>query len=304
MPRRASRRSAASDVAYVGCGLVIGAGLALVVGSGVLLAAFPSLRETLRTLAVTPTLTPTRTITPSPTRAPTATSTPRPTATITPSPTATLTVYQAMIQDGELVVVGPLHEQDAIIRLYVAANRFLAASQVETQAMGELINGPGYGSPSNICGPLSIAILKDAGIISADLQAHDFWLLNARISEDRARLDAAFPSDRFEHDVITERLNRIDWSLARLFPGDFLYIPEGGGGNFDHMLVVSRVDRDGRAYSVTNFQTEDGYVIQETLLYDPLGQLEGIFNRWSARPDQNLGSTGFDGFELWRLRAS
>lgn len=277
--------------------------MAIVGGAAVIAIATPSLAQQLLALAVTPTLSPMPTISPSPTQRPTATRTPQPTATITPSPTATLTVHEAMIQDGELVVVGPLNEQDAIIRLYVAANRFLAPSEVETQAMGELVNGPGYGSPSNICGPLSIAILKDAGIVSPDLQAHDFWLLNARIAEDRARLDAAFPSDRFDHVVIKERLDRIDWSLARLYPGDFLYIPEGGGGNFDHMLVVSRVDRDGRAYSVTNFQTQDGYVIQETLLYDPLGQLDGIFDRWTARPDQNLGSTGFDGFELWRLGA-
>jgi hypothetical protein len=67
------------------------------------------------------------------------------------------------------------------------------------------------------------------------------------------------------------------------------------------MLVVSRVDSDLRAYAVTNFGTPDGYVIAETLLYDPHDPNAGIFHTWTKEKDAVLGSTGFGGYELWRL---
>jgi hypothetical protein len=168
--------------------------------------------------------------------------------------------------------------------------------------MGEIINGAGYGSPSLICGPLSAAILRDTGLIDADVPVHDFWLLNPKIAADRTFLDSVFPAARFEHQVNKNPLNRIDWTAAPLLPGDFLYIEEGTGGNFDHMLVVNRVDAQGRAFAVTNFQTATGFKILEALLYDPTGAEAGLFDRWTEKPNALTGSTGFGGYELWRIR--
>jgi hypothetical protein len=66
-------------------------------------------------------------------------------------------------------------------------------------------------------------------------------------------------------------------------PGDFVYIYSGTQGNFEHMLVVNRVDYQGRAYSVTNYNTEKGFIIDEVLLYDPNDPTVGIFEQWAKR---------------------
>jgi hypothetical protein len=208
-----------------------------------------------------------------------------------------------MIQEGKMLVVGPLTQETQIVRLYEAATRYIAPSSTESRALGEMINGSGYGSPSLICGPLSIAILRDAGLIAGDVLPHDFWLLNPKIAADRAILDDAFPVERFEHLVNKNPLSKIDWLSTPLLPGDFVYLEEGTGGNFDHMLVVSRVDADQRVYAVTNYQTPDGFVVNEALLYDPVDSGAGLFGRWTEQPNAVLGSTGFGGFELWRIRA-
>jgi hypothetical protein len=99
---------------------------------------------------------------------------------------------------------------------------------------------------------------------------------------------------------LTTALNKVDWISSPLQPGDFVFIWHGSGGNFDHMLVVDRVDRDLRAYAVTNYGTPAGYIIAETLLYDPLDAKAGIFHTWTKERDAILGSTGFGGYEIWR----
>ena len=67
------------------------------------------------------------------------------------------------------------------------------------------------------------------------------------------------------------------------------------------MLVVTRVDDNGRAYSVTNHATSDGFVIDEVMLYDPANPGLGKFSEWTNRQNNKIGTTGFGGFELWRL---
>jgi hypothetical protein len=94
----------------------------------------------------------------------------------------------------------------------------------------------------------------------------------------------------------------MDWHMNPLYPGDFIYIYAGTGGTFEHMLVVNRVDSDGRAYSVNNYLTPNGFIISEVLLYDPADPNAGMFSAWTARPNSKNGSTGFAGFEVWRLQ--
>jgi hypothetical protein len=43
-------------------------------------------------------------------------------------------------------------------------------------------------------------------------------------------------------------------------------------------------------------------MIAETVLYDPNDPTQGIFHTWTQQRDAILGSTGFGGYELWRLR--
>jgi hypothetical protein len=223
-------------------------------------------------------------------------------ATATPTPTPTFSdTLMGLLHVGYLSQVGPLGLKDQF-RVYESSLKFVRTSAEEIWLIGEQINGPGYGSPTNICGPLSIAVLQEAGIVRPDLDPHAFWLLNPGVSRDRRLLSRTFPPSQFENIRFKVPLNKMDWRKTPLYPGDFIYIYAGPGGNFEHMLVVNRVDADRRAYAVTNYKTENGFIISEVLLYDPSDSYVGIFSVWTARLNEKNGSTGFAGFELWRLR--
>ena len=72
---------------------------------------------------------------------------------------------------------------------------------------------------------------------------------------------------------------------------------------FDHMIVVTRVDEDGAAYSVTNINYGDGFVITEALLYDPDKPGKGLFyDLTNDSLRKELGMTGTDGFLLIRVK--
>ena len=221
---------------------------------------------------------------------------------LTPSLTGTPDPIQSLLNTGGLVFSGPLSNAEQVV-LYKSSLYYSQSTSEDRLRVLEQINGVGYGDPSNICGPLAIAILRDAKLVAPDVAPHDFWLLNPDAATDRGTLRRAFPADRFAHSRIITPLNKMDWKSSPLLPGDFLFIWHGSGGNFDHMLVVNRVDKDRRAYAVTNFGTQEGYVITETLLYDPNDPATGIFHTWTRERDAILGSTGFGGFDLWRRKA-
>lgn len=214
-----------------------------------------------------------------------------------PSPTPDDTL--SALNGGGMVFSGPLSNAQQIA-LYRAALSYAQINVKDSVREAKVINAVGYGDPSNICGPLAIAILRDAGLVTADIIPHDFWLLNPVTTMDQRKLEKAFPPERFAHSKVATPLNKVDWQDSPLQPGDFLFIWHGSWGNFDHMLVVSRVDRYGRAYAVTNFGTAAGFMIAETLLYDPHDPTAGIFHTWTMARDQILGSTGFGGYDLWR----
>jgi hypothetical protein len=155
------------------------------------------------------------------------------------------------------------------------------------------------GDPTNICGPLSLAILRDAGLVDPYIKIRNFWLLNPNAN--RKLLDQTFPPERYDHFQFSTPLNEMDWESFPLRAGDFLYIYAGAKGTFEHMLTVTRVDDAGRAYSVTNHATPDGFVIDEVMLYDPARPGLGQFSEWTNRQNAKIGTTGFGGFELWRL---
>jgi hypothetical protein len=206
-----------------------------------------------------------------------------------------------LLKLGYLSQVGPLSLTDQL-KVYESSLKYIGISPDEIQLIGEQINGPGYGSPDNICGPLSLAILQEAGIVRSDINPHAFWLLNPDVKEKRKLLAQVFPPDRFENIRFRIPLKKMDWLTNPLYPGDFIYIYAGTGGTFEHMLVVDRVDSDGRAYSINNYMTPNGFIISEVLLYDPADPNAGMFPSWTARPNAKSGSTGFAGFEVWRLR--
>ena len=214
----------------------------------------------------------------------------------TPTPDAGI----ATIAAGGLEYFGPLsHAQQ--VALFRASLGYARTTVAESIAESKAINGAGYGDPSNVCGPLAIAILRAAQLVPAETVPHDFWLLDPRTPTDKEKLAQVFPADRYDHITVSTAINAVDWNATPLEPGDFVFIWHGSGGNFDHMLVVNRVDRQRRAYAVTNFGTAAGYIIAETMLYDPTDASAGIFHEWTKEKDAILGSTGFGGYEIWRL---
>jgi hypothetical protein len=230
---------------------------------------------------------------------PTFTFTPTP----PPSPTATLTIAEMKVASGEIAFAGPL-TQEQQIKLYEASQFFIAPTYELSKKMSVLINQARFSDPNTTCGPLSIAILKKASILNEDLVAHSFFLINPNLGKDRGIINTTFRPDLYTDTRYKVRIDQFDWRANPLKPGDFVYIYSGTGGNFDHMLVVNRVDNQGRAYSVTNYNTDQGFVINEALLYDPANSNAGLFSQWTEKQFQKLGSTGYAGFEVWRLKES
>lgn len=257
--------------------------------------------------AATPTLTasqPPATQTPSPT--PTATSTPAPTSTQTPIPTATPVPPTATLT---------LNQQREA-RLYEASLHYLANTPEKADLVAREIDfafGP-HESADNACGPLTVAILRDGGYLPEDANPHDMWLLCPREDIPGCHgldiLDQKyFPLAEYDYSRVDENVGSYDWAKNPLQPGDWLYLFVRKGvskyDGFDHMLVVTRVDDRGRAYSVTNINKGDGFVILEELLYDPRRPGQGLFaDLTNDKLRKELGMTGTDGFLLIRAKVN
>ncbi len=245
---------------------------------------------------------PPATRTPSPT--PTATSTPTPTSTNTPIPTATPVPPTATLT---------LEEQREV-RLYQASLHYLADTAEEADLVVREIDfasGP-HESADNACGPLTVAILRDGGYLPEDANPHEMWLLCPREDIPGCNgLDVLdkffFPRSNYEYTLVDESIGSYDWSRNPLQPGDWLYLFVRKGiskyDGFDHMLVVTRVDDLGRAYSVTNINKGEGFVIQEEMLYDPRLKGVGLFSELTNdQLRKELGMTGTAGFLLIRAK--
>jgi hypothetical protein len=239
----------------------------------------------------------------SPTNIPsTPTTSPSPTMverrlTETPTPTATRTTTPTATPRGALT-----WEQEE--RLYQSSIKFLAENEDEAtiivrdqidylQSIGE--------HPSLVCGPLSAVILRDAGLLPPDVDLHGFWLLNPRLRPSQKILETYFPADRYEWFQFDSSTTDFDFGAFPLLPGDFVYLYAGINGTFEHIITVTRVDDEGRVYTVSNLATEEGFVIRELMLYDPNDAGVGQFYDWMNR-DINawLGMTGDGGFDIWR----
>ena len=187
--------------------------------------------------------------------------------------------------------------------LYQSSLNYLAETDDQSwQVAKSLQYAPLGGYPSNMCGPLAVSILKDAGILGSTVDLHDFWLLDPLV--DDALLKTVFSSDAFEWLHSDQPINEIDFTQFSLRAGDMVYIYSGYQGDYSHVLTVTRVDELGRAYSVTNnyttIGTTEGFVILEYLLYDPAQPGKGIFYDWTDSANRQLGLTGFGGMDVWR----
>ena len=244
--------------------------------------------------------------TPTPTALPTATATHAPTNTPThlPSPTpvpptATLTLRQ---------------QREA--NLYQASLHYLADTAEKADLVAREINfaSDPNESADNACGPITVAIMRDAGYLPEDANPHDMWLLCPREELPECHglvtLDQKFfPQSDYDYSLVEESIGTYNWAKNPLQPGDWLYLFVRKGiskyDGFDHMLVVTRVDDRGRAYSVTNINKGDGFVIQEEMLYDPRRPGVGLFaDLTNDKLRKELGMTGTAGFLLIRAKAN
>lgn len=224
--------------------------------------------------------------------------TPAPPSTQVPSPVPTEPATPTPDPDADVLTI----EQKE--QLHQASLKYLAATDGDAVRVARDLNFVDGADVSNMCGPLAITIMRDAGLVSPDTDNHDFWLLNPRQKAHRVVLDRVFPAQEYTNILSDQPINEYDFKKFPLKAGDFLYLYAGPDGSFEHMLVVTRVDEAGRAYTVTNVHTDFFYfAIPDLMLYDPTQPGVGQFYDWTNKEKRQLGLTGYGGFEIWRRTA-
>ena len=248
----------------------------------------------------TPSAVPTLTATASATATSSPTPIPSPTATAEP-PTPTPT------QSAQEVAEERIHQ---------ASVKYLASNFEEAVAVAREINFTEGDTehPNNMCGPLAAAIMRDGGYLPPESEPKEMWLLCARTREDNEACHGTrdlerkfFSKDDYDYVRVEDSVGKYDWKANPLQVGDWLYLYVLKGisnfEGFDHMLVVSRIDERGRAYSVTNNNHGEGFVIREELLYDPNRPGTGLFYELTNDDlRQELGMTGTWGFLIVRAK--
>ncbi len=189
-------------------------------------------------------------------------------------------------------------------RLETVSLKYLADSELDAIQVAQDLDYIGINAqPATMCGPLAVAILQDAGLADPNFPRKNFYLLNPRPGHGDGFVDSLFPTSRYLKIVEKRVIKEVDYKAEPLCPGDFLYLFAGESGSFEHMLVVTRVDEAGRAYTVTNVDFRFGYRVEELMLYDPAQPGVGMITNWTSQPHPQVGRTGYGGFWLWRLKA-
>ena len=190
-------------------------------------------------------------------------------------------------------------------RLQIAAANYISPDPESANLTVKQMNYAVGADASLTCGPLAIAILQDAGLLSPYLPLNDFWLSSPRPEKNEPIFKEAFPLDQYEWKRDFTPMAEMDYIADPLLPGDFVYT---FGGNYEHMFTVTRVDETGRVYTVQNL--EQGYlnddpddlsfIITETLLYDPNQPGTGMVYEWADDFNWKLGHTGTEGYMRFR----
>ena len=131
-----------------------------------------------------------------------------------------------MIANGEIAFTGPLTREQQI-KLYEASLFFIAPTYEQSKQMSVLINNARFSDPNTTCGPLSIAILQKAGILSEDLVAHDFFLINPDLGKDRITIKTVFPRKNIQtQDIKYESIKSIGTQIRLCLEISFTSIRE------------------------------------------------------------------------------
>jgi hypothetical protein len=196
---------------------------------------------------------------------------------------------------------------DWVGRLREAAQTYITDEASATLEIAFQLNyvGNRYEDPSNMCGPLAGAILRDADLLPKsagrlqDLKS--FWLAQG-IKED-GNPWRYFPADEYDLYSFDTSIDEFDFSNWPLVPGDIVYT-YAGRGEYEHILVVTEVESNGRTYTVTNQEQPDGsFIIERVLLYDPQNMDVGAFRDGWVTDSWGVGRTGLGGFDVLRHRA-
>lgn len=189
-------------------------------------------------------------------------------------------------------------------RLRLAALKHIAATPEDAEALARALGYAQYAHPLTMCGPLMASILWEAGLLPDPDMIPEFWLLDP--DEDQHLLQRAFPPARWQRfDFYNIPISMFDFSTFPLIPGDVVYLYSGWKWRgFEHVLVVSHVDAQGRVYAVNNVGTPKGYVVKEALLYDPQDPSDGYFIWWNDHTKKAWlgGLTGTAGLTVWRQK--
>lgn len=170
--------------------------------------------------------------------------------------------------------------------------------------LADRLRNGSYSSADNICGPL--AAFQLIGTVIYGVRPEDFWLANAREIDKTGRTDIfsrAFPDNKFDNFQITSPIADFDFGALNLQPGDFLYFMAGKTSGSDHMVTVSRRDKDGILWAMTNYPNQDKkFVVIEVPVWDPKNP-GASFVKDLAKGKNSVGfSSGQGGFMLWRLK--
>jgi hypothetical protein len=199
-----------------------------------------------------------------------------------------------------------------------AAKSYVSTTPQAAVTVSEVLRGKGA-YPSNISGPLSIAIMLDwqlfpNGKISVGENARltgtspkDFWLANPEDSFSKPDLfHSTFPIKDFDSKRVTENIGNLDFEnipeVGKLIPGDLLFLT---GGSFTHFVTISRKDEAGCIYATSNIATAKPgeFIISEIKLWDPRIKA-GYFQNWANGVGSDGAKTGTNGFYIWRSKSS
>jgi len=222
-------------------------------------------------------------------------------------------VCQWMVDDGLVDVdqaanlprVGtPLGEWQR--QLQEIAASFITDTRKETNRLAREIGflGGTVEDPSNMCGPLTAAILGETGLLPSEVgpirDPKSFWLANPAVN---GRPWSLFPLDDYALYNVETALSQFSFSDWPLCPGDILFT-YAGVGEYSHVFVVTEIDPQGRAYTVTNqIQSDGSFLVERVLLYDPNNPAAGAFrNEWTTNVER--GRTGLGGFDVLRRISS
>ena len=235
------------------------------------------------------------------------------------NPTSVLTATQAPLTSlsptptASAQAPDPVEERVRALQesLYRASLEYLADTTAEANAVAKSIkyNRGAYENVRSACGPLSIAIMRSGGILPATTSVREIWLLCAREGGTCSGMSVLkreyFPPSEYDYFQTTQSVRDYDFATNPLQAGDWLYLYVKQNG-FDHMLVVTRVDENGAAYTVTNLNRGEGFKITEEVLYDPTKPGTGLFYELTdpirLAYAKYLGLSGDGGFMIVRRK--